>query len=105
MTRLILALAAMTWTAPLGEVFGDLRLGDKYVADTPVQLTCGDEVVKGKTDQAGSFRLAAKTNGKCTFSVTYETKTVSVDVVVFDKPARYRFMLEPKDGGYVLKRV
>ncbi|MFN8573822.1 MAG: hypothetical protein U0132_17325 [Gemmatimonadaceae bacterium] len=105
MTRLLLALAAMTWTAGFGEVFGDLRIGDKYVADAPVQLTCGDEVVKGKTDQAGSFRLTGKTNGKCSFSVTYETKTVSVDVVVFEKPARYRFMLELKDGAYILKRV
>lgn len=105
MTRIVLALVALVHAAPLGEIFGDLRLGDKYVADAPVQLKCGDEVVKGKTDQAGSFRLAAKSSGKCVFSVTYESKTVSLDVVVFDKPARYRLMLEPKDGSYVLKRV
>jgi hypothetical protein len=90
---------------PAGEIFGDVRMGEKYLADVPVQLTCGDETVKGKTDQAGSFRLAAKAAGKCTFSVTYSEKTTSVDIVVFEKPSRYRLVLEAKDGGYVLKRV
>ncbi|MFN8581289.1 MAG: hypothetical protein U0163_09975 [Gemmatimonadaceae bacterium] len=105
MLRLLPILASIAWATTLGEVFGDLRLGDKYVADAPVQLKCGAEVVKGKTDQSGSFRLAAKGSGKCEFTVTYESKEITVDVVVFDKPARYRFLLEPKDGAYVLKRV
>jgi hypothetical protein len=105
MLRAILAAAALAAPASMGEIFGDVRVGDKYVADTPVQLTCGAETVKGKTDQSGSFRLAAKESGKCVFSVTYEGKTASVDVIVFDKPARYRLVLEPKDGGWALKRV
>jgi hypothetical protein len=88
-----------------GEIFGDVRLGEKYLADAPVQLKCGDETVKGKTDESGSFRLAARASGRCTFSVTHDDKTASIDVVVFDKPARYRLVLEAKDGVYVLKRV
>ncbi len=87
------------------EIFGDVRVGEQYVAQAPVQLVCGGETVKGTTDQSGSFRLASGTGGKCVFSVTYKGATASVDVVVFDKPARYRLMLEPKDGGYTLRRV
>ena len=72
MSRLLLAATVLAAPVALGEIFGDVRVGDKYVADAPVQLTCGDETVKGRTDASGSFRLAGKATGKCTFSVTYE---------------------------------
>ena len=88
-----------------GEIFGDVRIGDKYVADAPIQMACGADTVRAKTDAAGSFRLATKAGGKCAVTITYEGKSASVDVVVFDKPARYRLMLELKDGAYILKRV
>jgi hypothetical protein len=38
-------------------------------------------------------------------TVTHEGAEASVDVVVFDKPSRYRLVLELKDGVYILKRV
>ena len=105
MLHFLLAATVVAAPVSLGEIFGDVRVGDKYVADAPVELTCAGETVKGRTDASGSFRLAGKATGKCTFSVTYEDKSASIDVVVFDKPARYRLVLESKDGAYVLKRV
>lgn len=104
MTHTLLTIAMLSFF-PVGEIFGDIRFNEKYLADTEVRLKCGEEVVKGKTDESGSFRLAAKASGKCAFSVTHGDKTTSVDVVVFDKPARYRLVLELKEGVYVLKRV
>lgn len=105
MLSLIFALA----TAPLpmlrGEIFGDLRLGDKYLADVKLLLTCGAESVEGTTDKSGSFRLTVKGSGKCQLKVTYDKQTPSIDVVLFDQPARYRFQVEQADGKYVLKRV
>jgi hypothetical protein len=105
MIRVLLTIAALALRAPVGEIFGDVRVGEKYLVDTPVQLKCGDEVVKGTTDKSGSFRLAVKGGGKCAFSITYDKQTPSVDVIVFEKAARYRLMVETKDGVYVLKRV
>ncbi len=105
MFRILLTIAAFSFRAPVGEIFGDVRLGEKYLADMPVQLKCGDEIVKGTTDKSGSFRLAAKASGKCAFSITYDKQTPSVEVVVFEKPARYRLIVEAKDDAYVLKRV
>ena len=105
MFRVLLTIGVLALRAPVGEIFGDVRLGEKYLSDIPVELKCGDEVVKGTTDKSGSFRLAAKNSGKCAFSITYDKKTTSVEVVVFDKPARYRLVVESKDGSYVLKRV
>ena len=35
-----------------GEIFGDLRLGDKYVADVKLTLTCGAETRRGHHRQA-----------------------------------------------------
>lgn len=88
-----------------GEIYGDLRLGDKYVADAKLTLTCGTESAEATTDKQGSFRITVKGNGKCKLTAAYEKQTPSVDVVLFDQPARYRFVLELVDGKYVLKRV
>ena len=65
----------------------------------------GDEVVAGKTDAKGSFRLTAKASGKCSVTVTHGGQTASVDVVLFDKPSQYRLVLETKDGKLTLRRV
>ena len=70
MYSLLMALTALT-TPALGEIFGDLRLDDKYLAATKLELTCGDQVASTVTDSLGTFRLAVKGNGKCTVSVTH----------------------------------
>jgi hypothetical protein len=88
-----------------GEIYGDLRIGDKYVADTKLTLTCGTESAEAMTDKQGSFRITVKGSGKCKLTAAYDKQTPSVDVVLFDQPARYRFVLELADGKYVLKRV
>jgi hypothetical protein len=105
MLPLIAILAAAPVPALRGEIFGDLRLGDKYLVDTPIKLTCGAESVEGKTDKSGSFRLTLKGSGKCQLVVSYEKQSPSIDVVLFDQAARYRFTLELADGKYVIKRV
>jgi hypothetical protein len=105
MPRSLLILAATFVPSLAGEIFGDVRVGDTYVADAPVQLACGADTVRGKTATDGSFRLATKAGGKCSFTITHQKTNVSVDVIVFDKPARYRMVLEQKDGAWILKRV
>ncbi len=89
----------------LGEISGDLRLGDKYLAAAKVELACGDKAAAAVTDSLGTFRLAVAGTGKCTVTVTHEKQTASLGIVVFDKPSRYRLVLELKDGKYTLKRV
>ena len=105
MFKSLIVAGLLTAGAAFGEVFGDLRIGENYVKEAPLELKCGDEVVKAKTDSTGSYRLAAKANGKCTISVTHEGQTASVDVVVFDKAARYRLVLEKKGDTWTLRRV
>jgi hypothetical protein len=105
MMKLVVVLGALALGASAGEVFGDLRVGENYVKEAALELKCGDEVVKGKTDVNGSYRLTAKGSGKCTISVTHEGQTASVDVVVFEKPSRYRLVLEKKGDTWTLRRV
>jgi len=105
MMKLMLVMSALAIGAPFGEVFGDLRVGEEYVKEAAIELKCGTEVVKGKTDANGSFRLTAKGDGKCTISVTHDGQTPSVEVVVFAKPARYRLRLEKKGDNWTLRRV
>jgi hypothetical protein len=104
MTSILLLMAALH-PIERGEIFGDIRAGDAYVADAAVQITCGAESAKGITDRSGSFRLKVGASGKCKFSVTQNKQTATIDVVLFDQPSRYRFVLEVVDGKPVLKRV
>jgi hypothetical protein len=105
MIKTVIAASILAFSAPVGEVFGDLRVGEDYVKEAALELKCGDEVVKGKTDATGSYRLTAKASGKCTITVTHDGQSPSVDVVLFDKAARYRLVLEKKDGTWTLRRV
>ena len=105
MMKTLLVLGALGLTAPAGEVFGDLRVGEDYVKEAALELKCGEEVVKGKTDASGSYRLTAKASGKCTISVTHASQTASVEVVLFEKAARYRLVLEKKGDTWTLRRV
>ena len=92
-------------TLPPGEIFGDVKLGADYVVDATVKLTCGADVAEAKTDKSGSYRIHSKSGGKCSVAVAYKGQTAAVDVVVFERPTRYRLVLEEKDGKYTLKRV
>jgi hypothetical protein len=99
---------ALVWVlnaAVPGEIFGDVKSGDSYLPDAPVTLTCGTETVTAKTDSAGSFRLRAKATGKCRLAVTWKEQSPELDVVVFERPTRYRLLLEEKDGKFLLRRV
>jgi len=88
-----------------GEIFGDLRAGDAYLADVPIQLTCGAESTEARTDSTGAYRIRSKGSGKCQLQVTYKDQKPTVDVVVFAQPTRYRLILEDQKGKFVLKRV
>jgi hypothetical protein len=105
MFRILAIAGVLALGASFGEVFGDVRIGEQYVKDAALELKCGDEVVKSKTDSTGSYRLAAKASGKCTISVTHDGQSPSVDVVVFDKAQRYRLVLEKKGDTWTLRRV
>ncbi len=88
-----------------GEISGDLRLGEEYLTKVPIELVCGETKVEGTTDKAGSFRLKTTGSGKCKLTVTWKDQSPSIDVVVFARPTRYRFILEEHEGKFVLKRV
>jgi len=106
MLPLLLTITTLLAGSPAGDIYGDVRLGEKYLANTKLELKCGTEAVQtATTDSLGSFRFLVKTGGKCRLTVNYDKQTPSVDVVAFDKPARYRLIVELKDGKYTLKRV
>jgi hypothetical protein len=70
-----------------------------------VKVTTRGTPPPGDHRRQGSFRLTVQGEGKCRVGVSYEGQTPSVEVVVFEKPARYRLVLELAEGKYVLKRV
>lgn len=98
-------LMSLVALAPPGEIFGDIRSGETYLAEVPIVLTCGSEKVEGTTDKEGSFRLKSTASGKCKLTVTWKEQSPSIDVVVFERATRYRFIVEEAGGKLVLKRV
>jgi hypothetical protein len=98
-------LISASFLLPPGEIFGDIREGETYLAEVPVVLTCGAEKVDGTTDKQGSFRLKTTGSGKCTLTVTWKKQSPSIEVVVFERATKYRFVVEEAGGKLVLKRV
>ena len=106
MLPLLLTITTMLSGPPAGDIYGDVRLGEKYLANTKLELKCGAEAIQTTTtDSLGSFRFLVKAAGRCSLTVDYQKQAPSVDVVAFDKPARYRLVVELKDGKYTVKRV
>ena len=106
MLPLLLTAAALLSITPAGDIYGDVRLGEKYLANTKLELKCGTEPVQtATTDSLGSFRFPVKSAGRCRLTVDYDKQAPSVDVVAFDKPARYRLIVELTGGKYTVKRV
>jgi hypothetical protein len=101
----MLSLLVALVTLPPGEIFGDLRSGDDYLADVPLTLTCGTVTVTAQTDSTGSFRMRIQTTGKCLLQAAWKDQTAEIAVVVFTRPTRYRLVLEEQDGKLILKRV
>ena len=106
MLPLLLTAASLLSITPAGDIYGDVRLGEKYLANTKLELKCGTEAIQtATTDSLGSFRFPVKAAGRCRLTVDYDKQTPSVDVVAFDKPARYRLIVELTGGKYTVKRV
>ncbi|MFN0179659.1 MAG: hypothetical protein ACKVZ0_12745 [Gemmatimonadales bacterium] len=101
----LLAMGLAAFPAAGGEIFGEIRAGDGYAASADLTVVCGKDSITAKTDSAGSFRVRTKATGRCQFSVTWKGEKPTVDVVVFERPTRYRLVIEERDGKLVLKRV
>ncbi len=122
MTRvLLIATITLLAAAPLfaGKIFGDIKLGDKPVAEG-IKLTISAPVKaaeagkpaptpavadSGVTDKFGAYRLNVKEEGKCILTVQIEKQSPSLEVFSHANATRYDLVLEKdKDGKYSLKR-
>lgn len=90
-----------------GEVFGTVTEGGKPVAaGVSLKLTCpgASAPASARTDSYGSYRLRGALSGKCTLQLEYKKETPSLEVVVYEKPARYDLVVSVKDGKSVVER-
>ena len=91
--------------ARAGEIFGAVTEGGKPIAaGTPLKLTCPGGSASARTDSYGSYRLRGAVSGKCTLALEYKKETPSLDVVVYEKPARYDLSISVKGGKSVIER-
>ena len=91
--------------AQAGEIFGTLSEGGKPVAaGVALKLSCSGAAVSAKTDAYGSYRLRGDVSGKCTLQAQFKNEAPSLDVVVYEKPARYDLVVSVKDGKYRMER-
>ena len=97
----LLTLAAVACLVPMGagagEVFGTVKADDGPVGEgAEVAAKCGDQTYgPAKTDKSGTYRIVINQTGKCTFTVTHDAKSATIDVVSFDNAAQADVVLKP----------
>lgn len=117
LVAIVLLMSATSLLA--GKIFGDIKLGDKPIAEgakititAPIKAAeAGKPAVtpsvvdSGLTDKFGAYRLNVKEEGKCILSVQIEKQMPSLEVFSNASATRYDLVLEKdKDGKYTLKR-
>ncbi len=102
-----------------GRIFGDIKLGDKPVAEG-VKVTISAPLKAAEAgkpapapvvadssaaDKFGAYRLNVKEEGKCILTVHIDKQTPTLEVFSYANATRYDLVLEKdKDGKYALKR-
>ena len=115
-----LVLVALPLTPLLaGRIFGDLKIGDKPVAEgikvtitVPIKAAeAGKPAVapavadSAVADKFGAYRLNVKEEGKCILTVHIEKQAPTLEVFSYANATRYDIVLEKdKEGKYALKR-
>ena len=88
-----------------GEVYGLIKDGGRPIdGGTPVVLRCGVGVDSGVTDKYGSYSLSLPASGKCTLTVYYRGRAVSVEVFLYSKPVRFDLTMDQEKGKQLLRR-
>ncbi len=87
-----------------GEVYGDLRLGNKFLPGAKITVTCAGVPESAQTDSLGSFRIHTKETGKCALVVDYENQHPSLSITLFEEATRVRLVLVKQGTTYALRR-
>ena len=98
----VLTLAvALSSAAYAGEILGKVTSGGASVGEgATVAAKCGDkEYPAVKTDKAGAYHLVVQETGKCTLTVTHQSKSATLDVVSFDSAAQADIVLKLDAAG------
>jgi hypothetical protein len=112
----ICLLTLWTASAHAARIFGDIKLDGKPLPEgvlVTLQRAAKPDA-NGKpmagpidsttTDKVGSYKFTVKEEGKCTLTVLYEKKPVSIEVFSYKEPTRYDLLLEKKEGKFTLRR-
>jgi hypothetical protein len=107
MTGKLMLLGALGFALPLfgGQIFGTLTEGGKAVASgVEVAVDCTGELVKGKTDNFGAYRVNVQKTGRCTITLAYKGQKPAATIPSLSEPVSADFELQLKDGKYTLVR-
>jgi hypothetical protein len=87
--------------AQAGEVFGTIRNDKGPVGDgAKVAAKCGgNSYGPAATDKRGTYRIVIDQVGKCTLTVTHQSKSATLDVVSFDNAAQTDIVLKLDAAG------
>jgi hypothetical protein len=103
--------------ASAGKLFGDVKKGDKPVAEgvlitlqavTAKPAGTGDAATAPidtvVTDKVGSYKATVKGEGKYTLTVLMGKQKAVLEVFSYKEPTRYDLILEEKDGKLTVRR-
>ena len=99
------AIAALVICVPAlasaGEVFGTIRTDKGPVGEgATVAAKCGASAFgPASTDKRGAYRLVIDQVGKCTLTITHDSKSATLEVVSFDSAAQADVVLMVDTAG------
>jgi hypothetical protein len=102
----LVATLLMPATALAGEIYGRIMEGTASVGEAAtVTAKCGSKAsAPVKCDKSGAYHLVVEESGKCALTVSYKSKSVSLDVVSYDEGVQVDIVLEMKDGQLTARR-
>ena len=89
-----------------GQIYGTIREGNRPVRNATVVVQCGSDRGEGRSDQAGSYRVFVRQNGRCTLQLDAGGQRVELRSAVFSyqNPVRYDLELLRTPNGFELRR-
>jgi hypothetical protein len=93
----------VTLPALAGNIYGSLWTDGKPVPGVQIQINCPGSH-PAQTDGNGAYSVFVPENGRCTFHVNFQGRSVDTPVASYGNPVKYDFdLVRQSDGSFTLR--
>ena len=101
---MFILVSALSTGVQAGKIYGSLQVKGKPVKEgTQIALECSGKSYEAQVKRYGRYSVRVRGEGGCSFSVA-GFPGASTDVISYNDPTRYNFIIVRSGNGYSLKR-